>query len=118
MYDYKTDQHFFNQLIQSNFILEEFQSNPQQQDAWIRYNGHLVKLTCFLGGGYKMHGPNETDFAKTYFPNISWHSSTYMVMIESEGFCYRLGAVDFWNEDTGEKFINYLKDILENEFKF
>lgn len=118
MYDYKTDPYFFNQLIQSNFIVEEFKSNPQQQDVWIRYNGHLVKLTCTLDGNYKMHGPNETEFAKTYFPNRPWFPSTYMVLIESEGFGYRMGAVDFWNEDTREKFINGLKGILKNEFKF
>lgn len=118
MIDPKLNPMRFRNIIKRHFVVTDKYVVDEEKEVWINYNGHDVKLECETDGNYKMHGPNESEFANAYFPDKPWFPNTYRITVESEGLGYRMCSVDFWNEDTRKKFISGLNNILKNEFKF
>lgn len=108
----------FKQIISKHFKVIDKPVVSNIHEMYIDYNGHQVKLICTKDKSYAMHNPNESEFARTYFPNIPWFPDTYQVIIESEGKGYRMCRVDFWNEETQETFLSGLKNILANNFNY
>lgn len=60
--------HIFKQIISKHFKVIYKPSNVNEMI--ISFNGHEVKLTCVEEKYIAMHGPNESEFARTYFPDI------------------------------------------------